>query len=56
MRYETRSTTVDWLSAALWIVLAFGLVAVVIVIHSKIVARAQPAVTVEVETPYARDV
>jgi hypothetical protein len=36
MEYETRSTPVDWLSAGLWIVLALGLVALVMVINSKI--------------------
>ena len=54
MDYETRgSTVVDWLSAALWIVLALGLVALVIVINSKLVPRAEPAVTAEAETHYA---
>jgi hypothetical protein len=32
MGYETRSTTVDWISARVWIVLALGLLALFIVI------------------------
>ena len=54
MDYETRgSTIVDWLSAALWIVLALGLVALVMVINSKFMARAEPAATAEAEMHYA---
>ncbi len=45
MNYETGSTTVDWLSGALWIVLALGLVGLFIMINSKLVPRAEPAVT-----------
>ena len=50
MDYEKGSTAVDWLSGGLWIVLALGLVALFIVINSKVVPRAQPAVSSEAET------
>jgi hypothetical protein len=45
MDYETGSTTVDWLSGALWIVVALGLLCLFIVINSKHVPRTEPAVT-----------
>jgi hypothetical protein len=50
MEYERGSTPVDWLSAGLWIVLALGLVALSILVNSKVVPRAQPAVSSEAET------
>jgi hypothetical protein len=53
MDYETGSTTVDWLSGALWIVVALGLVALFIVINSKLVPRAAPDVTAQAEAHYA---
>ena len=48
MGYETRSTTVDWISAGLWIVLALGLLALFI-FNSKLVPRTEPAVSAEPE-------
>ena len=53
MDYETGSTTVDWISAGLWIVLALGLVTLFIVINSKLVPRAAPDVTAQVEAHFA---
>jgi hypothetical protein len=50
MDYEKGSTAVDWLSGGLWIVLALGLVVLSIVVNSKVVPRAQPAVSSEAET------
>lgn len=55
MDYETGSTPVDWLSAGLWIVLALGLVALFIVINSKVVPRAQPAVSAQAEAQSRAD-
>jgi hypothetical protein len=42
MAYEARSTTVDWVSAGLWIVLALGLLGLLIVINSKLVHPLSP--------------
>jgi hypothetical protein len=55
MDYETGSTPVDWLSAGLWIVLALGLVSLFIVINSKVVPRAQPAVSAQAEAQSRAD-
>ena len=55
MDYESGSTTVDWLSAGLWIVLALGLVALPVVINSKVVPHAQPAVSAEAEVALRAD-
>jgi hypothetical protein len=52
MGYETRSTTVDWISAGVWMVLALGLLALFIVITPNSF-NAEPAVTTEAEAHYA---
>lgn len=53
MDYETGGTTVDWLSGALWIVAALGLVALFILVNSHRVPRAEPDVTAQVEAHFA---
>jgi hypothetical protein len=55
MDYERGRTLFDWLSAGLWIVLALGLVALFIVINSKVVPRAQPAVSAQAQTQSRAD-
>jgi hypothetical protein len=50
---ETGSTTVDWLNGGLWIVLALGSVGLFILVNSRLVPRAEPAVSAEADTHYA---
>ena len=53
MDYETGSTTVDWLSGALWIVVALGLIALFILVNSQRVSRAEPDFTAQVGAHFA---